>query len=122
MDVKGTEICARERQELNDDFPNALPNCSDSRCLKLNFAHIASMIGTNHAESRQLMRLRDTLLPKLMSGEIDVSKVDLTQLNSHLAQIRKLNDAPLATTDLGFRFDRSHYTPLLYNPSSSQQQ
>ncbi|RGY44030.1 restriction endonuclease subunit S, partial [Bifidobacterium pseudocatenulatum] len=29
---------------------------------------------------------RDTLLPKLMSGEIDVSKVDLTQLtNNHLA-------------------------------------
>ncbi len=36
-------------------------------------------------ESRKLIALRDALLPKLMSGEIDVSKVDLTQLNSHLA-------------------------------------
>ena len=36
------------------------------------------------AESNKLAALRDTLLPKLMSGEIDVSKVDLTQLNSHL--------------------------------------
>lgn len=36
-------------------------------------------------ESRFLAQLRDVLLPKLMSGEIDVSKVDLTQLNSHLA-------------------------------------
>ncbi len=36
-------------------------------------------------ENRKLAALRDTLLPKLMSGEIDVSKVDLTQLNSHLA-------------------------------------
>ena len=37
-------------------------------------------------ENRQLEDLRDTLLPKLMSGEIDVSKVDLTQLtNNHLA-------------------------------------
>ena len=35
-------------------------------------------------ESKCLSSLRDTLLPKLMSGEIDVSKVDLTQLNSHL--------------------------------------
>ncbi len=26
-----------------------------------------------------------SLLPKLMSGEIDVSEVKLTQLNSHLA-------------------------------------
>ena len=36
-------------------------------------------------ENERLAALRDALLPKLMSGEIDVSKVDLTQLNSHLA-------------------------------------
>lgn len=37
-------------------------------------------------ENRQLEDLRDTLLPRLTSGEIDVSKVDLTQLtNNHLA-------------------------------------
>ena len=37
-------------------------------------------------ENRQLEDLRDTLLPKLMSGEIDVSKVDFTQLtNNHLS-------------------------------------
>lgn len=36
------------------------------------------------SESNKLATLRNTLLPKLMSGEIDVSKVDLTQLNSHL--------------------------------------
>ncbi len=35
-------------------------------------------------QSRKLANLRDALLPKLMSGEIDVSKVDLTQPNSHL--------------------------------------
>ena len=35
-------------------------------------------------ERRGLAVLRDALLPKLMSGEIDVSEVDLTQLNSHL--------------------------------------
>ena len=29
------------------------------------------------AESRRLATLRDTLLPKLMSGEIDVSEVDV---------------------------------------------
>ena len=32
-------------------------------------------------EARKLGELRDTLLPKLMSGEIDVSKVDLAQSN-----------------------------------------
>ena len=40
---------------------------------------------SNRDESAKLASLRDALLPKLMSGEIDVTKVDLTQLNSHLA-------------------------------------
>ena len=40
---------------------------------------------TLERENRDLAALRNALLPKLMSGEIDVSKVDLTQLNSHLA-------------------------------------
>ncbi len=44
------------------------------------------LIRTNEEENLQLSALRDILLPKLMSGEIDVSKVDLTQLtNNHLA-------------------------------------
>ena len=44
------------------------------------------LILANTIESKRLTVFRDTLLPKLMSGEIDVSKVDLTQLlNSHLA-------------------------------------
>ena len=118
LGAKGTKMPRGDKKQMM-----TFPICTNCNSTDLQLLHeLASMIGTNHAESRQLMRLRDTLLPKLMSGEIDVSKVDLTQLNSHLAQIRKLNDAPLATTDLGFRFDRSHYTPLLYNPSSSQQQ
>lgn len=37
------------------------------------------------SETRSLKRLRDALLPKLMSGEIDVSKVEVPTLpNSHL--------------------------------------
>lgn len=43
------------------------------------------LIAANQEESKRLATLRDALLPKLMSGEIDVSKIDLTQLNSHLA-------------------------------------
>lgn len=35
-------------------------------------------------ENRRLEKLQDVLLPKLMSGEIDVSQVDITQLNNHL--------------------------------------
>lgn len=43
------------------------------------------LIVANQEESKRLADLRDALLPKLMSGRIDVSKIDLTQLNSHLA-------------------------------------
>lgn len=46
---------------------------------------IYEQIKANELESKQLEELRDVLLPRLMSGKIDVSKVDLTQLNSHLA-------------------------------------
>ena len=42
-------------------------------------------VRANNLENRRLESLRDSLLPKLMSGEIDVSKIDLMQLNSHLA-------------------------------------
>lgn len=45
---------------------------------------IDQMIGLK-VETRKLGELRDALLPKLMSGEIDVSSVDVTQLNNHLA-------------------------------------
>lgn len=42
-------------------------------------------IKVNERNSTQLEELRDALLPKLMTGEIDVSELDLKQLNSHLA-------------------------------------
>lgn len=47
--------------------------------------HYAAILA-NKDENKRLVALRDALLPKLMSGEIDVSKIDLTLLNSHLAK------------------------------------
>lgn len=49
--------------------------------LKKEVAPIDTQIRNNEVESRALVALRDTLLPRLMAGEIDVSKVELTQLN-----------------------------------------
>ena len=37
---------------------------------------IFDIIFTNNAEILKLTKIRDTLLPKLMSGEIDVSKIN----------------------------------------------
>ena len=43
------------------------------------------MYRQNVDENKELERLRNSLLPKLMSGEIDVSQVEIpTQLNNHL--------------------------------------
>ncbi len=45
---------------------------------------MVELIVANQRENKRLEEIRDRLLPKLMSGEIDVSKIDLMQLNSHL--------------------------------------
>lgn len=48
---------------------------------------IYDLIDSNVEENGALSLLRDSLLPRLMSGEIDVSKVELPmQLNSHLLE------------------------------------
>lgn len=40
-------------------------------------APMFAKIKTNQAEIRHLTSLRDTLLPKLMSGKLDVSEIDI---------------------------------------------
>ncbi len=44
------------------------------------------LIIENQQENKRLAELRNVLLPELMSGEIDVSKVDLTQPNNHFQE------------------------------------
>lgn len=62
-----------------------LPNDDTVAHLQVALGSINAMIRRNDDEIRALEQLRDVLLPKLMSGEIDVSRIDLTQLNGHLA-------------------------------------
>ena len=59
-------------------------------------------------EKRRLAALRDALLPKLMSGEIDVSKIDLRQLNSHLAE-KSINDIVRCAYQSHLSFNFSAY-------------
>ena len=63
----------------------AVPDAADCKELSEFSAPILNMLEINERENRELAELRDALLPKLMFGEIDVSKVDVTQLNNHLA-------------------------------------
>ena len=60
------------------------PNVKENQTVqRLNL--LLKSIDSNKREIEALANLRDTLLPKLMSGQIDVSKVDIMQLNNHLA-------------------------------------
>ena len=62
------------------DF-KSLPIILPSDEMLNNFSQIVTpmfkIIENNYRENTRLIQLRDTLLPKLMSGEIDVSNVDI---------------------------------------------
>ena len=67
------------------EFPVVVPDKDECRRFSQYAAPLFEMIENNEDEKRHLEKLRDTLLPKLLSGEIDVSKVDITQPNNHLS-------------------------------------
>ena len=80
--AKGTKMPRGDKKQMME-FKVA-SSCSTKDLILLDSA--IKQRSDNDSETVKLQALRDTLLPKLMSGEIDVSKVDLTQLtNNHLA-------------------------------------
>ena len=79
--AKGTKMPRGDKKQMMEFCVSSTCGADDLSLMKAALNQIAA----NDAESANLEDLRDTLLPKLMSGEIDVSKVDLTQLNNHLA-------------------------------------
>lgn len=68
-----------------DALPVKVPSERALRILDSRLQPIYALHQFNSVDSKILAELRDTLLPKLMSGEVDVSNVDITQLNNHLA-------------------------------------
>ena len=79
---------SRQRAQSKDTLNYLMPNPGKEEIKDFcTFADpIYRHIQINEQQTAKLELLRDALLPKLMSGEIDVSKVDLTQLtNNHLA-------------------------------------
>ena len=79
---------SRQRAQPKDTLHYLMPNPSNEEIKDFcTFADpIYRHVQINEQQTAKLELLRDTLLPKLMSGEIDVSKVDLMQLtNNHLS-------------------------------------
>jgi type I restriction enzyme S subunit len=62
--------------------PIILPNEKSIKRFENVCQKFAQSVFSNGYENEQLAQLRDTLLPKLMSGEIDVSNVDISELIS----------------------------------------
>ena len=87
LETNGTKaaIPGINRQNIEElEFPDPEQESVQDFCKRIQPYFTA--IFRNCLENKQLQSLRDTLLPRLMSGEIDVSKVDLTQLtNNHLS-------------------------------------
>ena len=102
--AKGTKMPRGDKKQVMN-FPIAF-RCDESDLAVLN--SVVEQMAMNDAKSARLAELCDALLPKLMSGEIDVSKVDLTQLNSHLSDhsvaIREINNSTIAETTFINRF------------------
>ena len=73
---KGTKMPRGDKQQIMT-YPVLLPSEEELAGFNTIASPLLEQIYSNRAENKRLSILRDTLLPKLMSGEIDVSAVQL---------------------------------------------
>ena len=73
---KGTKMPRGDKQQIMT-YPVVLPSEEELARFNTITSPLLEQIYSNRAENKRLSILRDTLLPKLMSGEIDVSAVQL---------------------------------------------
>jgi type I restriction enzyme S subunit len=80
---RGTKMPRGDKKQMMD-YPISL-TCEENSLELLSC--MVDRLCLNNRQSKNLAELRDVLLPKLMSGEIDVSKVEVpTPPNSHLRE------------------------------------
>lgn len=73
---KGTKMPRGDKQQIMT-YPVLLPSEEELAGFNTIASPLLEQIYSNRAENKRLSILRDTLLPKLMSGEINVSAVQL---------------------------------------------
>lgn len=78
---KATTMGHIKREEL-EKAKVIIPSSECYQKMKQIMTPIYDLLISNRVENTRLSALRDTLLPKLMSGEIDVSKVDINKFNA----------------------------------------
>ena len=73
---KGTKMPRGDKQQIMN-YPVVLPNKESLDLFNGLVVPMLDQIASNRIENSRLAALRDALLPKLMSGELDVSDIDL---------------------------------------------
>lgn len=73
---KGTKMPRGDKQQIMT-YPVYIPTESELTSFSDFTTPILNQIHNNNEENARLAQLRDTLLPKLMSGEIDVSPIQI---------------------------------------------
>ena len=78
---EGTVFGSINKNSLND-LEVTIPSAKNMRDFENTVSSLDKMIFENFLENTRLAELRDALLPKLMSGEIDFSNVNIDDLAS----------------------------------------
>ena len=73
---KGTKMPRGDKQQIMT-YPVVLPAESELEEFNAIAFPVLEQLNSNRTENKRLSALRDALLPKLMSGELDVSKIDI---------------------------------------------
>lgn len=74
--AKGTKMPRGDKQQIMT-YPVVLPSNEKLEMFNAIALPTLGQIHSNRAENKRLSAMRDTLLPKLMSGELDVSDIEL---------------------------------------------
>lgn len=74
--AKGTKMPRGDKQQIMT-YPVVLPSHEKLEMFNAIALPTLGQIHSNRAENKRLSAMRDTLLPKLMSGELDVSDIEL---------------------------------------------
>ena len=74
--AKGTKMPRGDKQQIMT-YPVVLPSEKDLSEFNSVATPILTQINSNRTESERFLAIRDTLLPKLILGEIDVSSIQL---------------------------------------------
>lgn len=73
--VNGTTVLHMNKRAL-PDFNTQIPNCEDAARMNEIAKSIFTKMSENLSEIANLTKLRDSLLPKLMSGELKINEID----------------------------------------------